>query len=86
MKIRTQPNFDRNNPEKEIFGLSIMLDKGRKYCKYPIGHQEYKSLPDAAEAAVKLQDRIKNGAHIEYGTNGTAGVNKAEYVKIVDNI
>ena len=41
MKVRTQQNFNRKTRET-VFGISIMPDGGRRYCKYPIGHQEYK--------------------------------------------
>lgn len=40
MKVRTQQNFNRKTRET-VFGISIMPDGGRRYCKYPIGHQEY---------------------------------------------
>lgn len=41
MKVRTQQNFNRKTNET-VFGISIMPDGGKRYCKYPIGHQEYK--------------------------------------------
>lgn len=41
MKVRTQQNFNQKTHET-VFGISIMPDGGRRYCKYPIGHQEYK--------------------------------------------
>lgn len=83
MEIRTQPNFNFETGE-EVFGLSIRIDGGRRYCKYPAGHQNYKTIGDASEAAAKMMGRISNGAHIEYGKNGSSGINKVEYVKIVD--
>lgn len=49
MKVRTQQNFNRKTYET-VFGISIMPDGGRRYCKYPIGHQEYKDhTPDMFE-------------------------------------
>lgn len=36
MKVRTQQNFNRKTNET-VFGISIMPDGGRRYCKYPIG-------------------------------------------------
>lgn len=82
MEVRTQPNFNFDTGE-DVFGLSIRVDGGRRYCKYPVGHQSYKTIGDATAAAVKLKERISIGAHIEYGKNGSAGINKAELVKIV---
>lgn len=46
MKVRTQQNFNRKTNET-VFGISIMPDGGRRYCKYPIGHQEYKDYAQA---------------------------------------
>ena len=46
MKVRTQQNFNRKTCET-VFGISIMPDGGRRYCKYPIGHQEYKDYTQA---------------------------------------
>lgn len=83
MEIRIQPYYDFVT-KKEVFGLSIRVNGGRRYCKFPMGDQSYETIGDASEAAVKMMERIKNGAHIEYGANGTAGVNKVECVNIVD--
>lgn len=83
MKIRTQTNFNFKTQE-EMFGLSLCVDGGRLYCKYPIGHQSYKTIGDASKAAVEMMERIRGGARIEYGANGTRGVNKNEYVKVID--
>lgn len=47
MKVRTQQNFNRKTRET-VFGISIMPDGGRRYCKYPIGHQEYKDYTQVA--------------------------------------
>ena len=49
MKVRTQQNFNRKTYET-VFGISIMPDGGRRYCKYPIGHQEYKDYTQAYQA------------------------------------
>lgn len=35
MKVRTQQNFNQKTHET-VFGISIMPDGGRRYCKYPI--------------------------------------------------
>lgn len=83
MEIRTQPNFNFETGE-EVFGLSIRIDGGRRYCKYPAGHQNYKTITEATEAKKKVLEQLKNGAHLDYGKNGTVGINKPEYVKIVD--
>lgn len=66
MEIRTQPNFNFETGE-EVFGLSIRIDGGRRYCKYPAGHQNYKTIGDASEAAAKMMglhsmERILNMA------------------------
>lgn len=52
MKVRTQQNFNRKTRET-VFGISIMPDGGRRYCKYPIGHQEYKDYTQAHQAMKK---------------------------------
>lgn len=83
MKVRTQPNYNKKTGEN-IFGLSIRLENGHRYCKYPIGHQGYKTITGAAEAKKMVMEQLRNGAHLDYGVNGTAGINKNEYVKIVD--
>lgn len=83
MDIRTQPNYNRKTRE-EVFGISIRINGGRRYCKYPIGHQNYKTIGDAYAASVEIMKRILAGARIEYGVGGSAGIDKNEYVKIVD--
>lgn len=83
MEIRTQPNFNFETGEY-VFGLSIRVEGGRRYCKYPAGHQNYKTITEANEAKKKVLEQLNNGAHLYYGKNGTAGINKPEYVKIVD--
>ena len=74
MKVRTQQNFNRKTYET-VFGISIMPDGGRRYCKYPIGHQEYKAMKD-------VQKILDNGGRLVYSPKGSAGINKNEYVKI----
>ena len=54
MKVRTQQNFNRKTRET-VFGISIMPDGGRRYCKYPIGHQEYKDYTQAHQAMKDVQ-------------------------------
>jgi len=83
MQVRTQRNFNKKTGE-DLFGLSIKLEVGHIYCKYPIGHQDYKTITEATKAKKKVMEQLRNGAHLDYGINGTAGINKAEYVKIVD--
>ena len=83
MQVRTQRNFNKKTGE-DLFGLSIKLEVGHRYCKYPIGHQDYKTITEATKAKKKVMEQLRNGAHLDYGINGTAGINKAEYVKIVD--
>ena len=83
MDIRTQPNYNRKTGE-EVFGISIRINGGRRYCKYRIGHQNYKTIGDAYAASVEIMKRILAGARFEYGVDGSAGINKNEYVKIVD--
>lgn len=81
MKIRVQPNYDRRTNEN-LFGISIMLDGGRTYCKYPTGHQGYKTKSEAENAKATILETLENGGSILYGVNGSAGINKYEYVKI----
>ena len=75
MKVRTQQNFNRKTRET-VFGISIMPDGGRRYCKYPIGHQEYKDYTQAHQAMKDVQKILV------YSPKGSAGINKNEYVKI----
>lgn len=58
MKVRTQQNFNQKTHET-VFGISIMPDGGRRYCKYPIGHQEYKDYAQAHQAMKDVQ-KISN--------------------------
>ena len=81
MKVRTQQNFNRKTYET-VFGISIMLDGGRRYCKYPIGHQEYKDYTQAYQAMKDVQKILDNGGRLVYSPKGSAGINKNEYVKI----
>lgn len=60
MKVRTQQNFNRKTYET-VFGISIMPDGGRRYCKYPIGHQEYKDYTQAYQAMKDVQKILDNG-------------------------
>lgn len=83
MKIRVQPNYDRKTNE-DLFGISIMLDGGRTYCKYPLGHQSYKTKCEAESAKNEVLQILNNGGSISYGINGSAGINKSEYIKIED--
>ncbi|WP_321424868.1 hypothetical protein [uncultured Bacteroides sp.] len=81
MKIRVQSNYDRKTDE-DIFGIGIMLDGGRTYCKYPLGHQSYKTYSEAENAKNEVLQILRNGGSISYGINGSTGINKSEYVKI----
>ena len=70
MKVRTQQNFNRKTRET-VFGISIMPDGGRRYCKYPIGHQEYKDYTQAHQAMKDVQKILDNGGRnqIIFGGN-----------------
>lgn len=81
MKVRTQQNFNKKTHET-VFGISIMPDGGRRYCKYPIGHQEYKDYTQAHQAMKDVQKILDNGGRLVYSPKGSAGINKHEYVKI----
>ena len=65
MKVRTQQNFNRKTYET-VFGISIMPDGGRRYCKYPIGHQEYKDYTQAYQAMKDVQKILDNGGRLVY--------------------
>lgn len=75
MKVRTQQNFNRKTYET-VFGISIMPDGGRRYCKYPIGHQEYKDYTQAYQAMKDVQKILDNGGRLVYSPKGSAGINK----------
>ncbi len=77
MKVRTQQNFNRKTRET-VFGISIMPDGGRRYCKYPIGHQEYKDYTQAHQAMKDVQKILDNGGRLVYSPKGSAGINKEE--------
>ena len=81
MKVRTQQNFNQKTHET-VFCISIMPDGGRRYCKYPIGHQEYKDYAQAHQAMKDVQKILDNGGRLVYSPKGSAGINKHEYVKI----
>ena len=67
---------------KQYSVFSIMPDGGRRYCKYPIGHQEYKDYTQAHQAMKDVQKILDNGGRLVYSPKGSAGINKNEYVKI----
>lgn len=81
MKLRTQKNFNTRTHET-VYGVSIMVDGSRMYCKYPIGYQEFKTNKDAKEALEKIKNVLDNGGTIQYALSGSAGLNKSEYVLI----
>lgn len=83
MEVRVQCNWNRKTNE-DLFGLSIRLDDGRLYCKFPIGHQGYKTYTEAKEALIKVKEQLQKGFHLEYGAKGSAGINKTEYVRIAE--
>lgn len=83
MQVRIQHNYNFKT-EEDLFGLSIRLENGHRYCKYPAGHQSYKTISEATIAKKKVMEQFRNGAHLEYGVNGSKGVNKPEYVRIVE--
>ena len=70
MKVRTQQNFNRKTRET-VFGISIMPDGGRRYCKYPIGHQEYKDYTQAHQAMKDVQKILDNGGRLVYSPKGS---------------
>lgn len=43
-----------------------MPDGGRRYCKYPIGHQEYKDYTQAYQAMKDVQKILDNGGRLVY--------------------
>lgn len=57
MKVRTQQNFNRKTRET-VFGISIMPDGGRRYCKYPIGHQEYKDRTFRSDSGMRITKKF----------------------------
>lgn len=78
MKVRTQQNFNRKTRET-VFGISIMPDGGRRYCKYPIGHQEYKDYTQAYQAMKDVQKILDNGGRLVYSPK------KCQYLVINKN-
>lgn len=82
MEVRIIKNFDFKTHET-VFGVSIRVDGGRLYCKYPVGHQGYKTITEANKAKKNVIEQLSNGCRIEYGQNGSAGLNKHELVRII---
>jgi hypothetical protein len=81
MKIRIQKNFDSKTKE-DLFGISIMPEGSVRYCKYPVGHQKYKTKEEAEQARDKVKEILDNGGEIVYSPKGSAGKNRHEYVII----
>lgn len=81
MKTRVQQNMVWQT-KKIVWGVSIMIEGSRMYCKYPIGHQDYKSKEEAEKARADIQILLDDGAKIEYASGNTKGLNKSEYVDL----
>lgn len=82
MKIKTQENYNRSK-RQVVYGISIQIDGGHRYCKYPLGHQNYPTHYMAEQAAEELRQLfLEKAAYIEYPESGSLGVNKPEYVRI----
>ena len=64
------------------FGISIRVDGGHRYCKYPVEHQEYASLKTAHQAKDKLLKDLKAGAKLIFPKGVSVGLNKVEPVKV----
>lgn len=84
MEIRTQKNYNFET-RKEVFGISIKVEGGRKYCKYPVGYQNFCTLSEAEQAKIEVSKLLANGSEIIYASGESKGVNKSEYVKINSN-
>lgn len=79
MKVRTQQNFNRKTYET-VFGISIMPDGGRRYCKYPIGHQDNQGL-DArliTDEIARLLARVKWIKRIRFGCDTPGQIAEVE--------
>lgn len=66
MKVRTIKNFDFKTHET-LYGVSIKVDRGRLYCKYPIGDQGYKTIADANDAKEDVIEKLSNGYILYFG-------------------
>lgn len=81
MEVRINKNYNLETNE-DLFGLSLKVDGGHRYCKYPIEHQEYKTITDAHKAKGEVSKQFAEGAIIIYPNNLSKGINKSEPVKI----
>lgn len=59
---------------KEVFGLSIKLDGGTKFCKYPVNRQKYATMDEAVKAKEDLLAQLSAGARIAYNAIDRKGV------------
>lgn len=81
MEVRINKNYNFKTSE-DLFGLSLRVDGGHRYCKYPMEHQDYKTVTEASKAKGEVSKQFANGATILYPNNLSKGINKSEPVKI----
>lgn len=81
METRTNRNLKFDTGEI-VFGISIRVDGGHKYCKYPVGYQSFKTLGEAVQAKENVLQILSNGGSIVYPSGVSKGVNATEPVKI----
>lgn len=82
MKTRVIQNLDFSTNEI-CWGVSIQINGGRLYCKYPIGYQSFDSKHLAEEGRKKIENAIKKGATVRYMGNVSRGLNKHERVQVL---
>jgi Protein with unknown function (DUF469). len=81
MEVRINKNYDFKKNE-DCFGLSIKVDGGHRYCKYPVHLQSFTTMDAARAAMAELLTQLSSGATLVYPNSVSKGINKVEQVMI----
>jgi len=79
MKIKVITNLKTSTNEIS-YGIAIMPAGSRRYCKYPMGYQGYKTIQEAEEMALKIQKEFKD-SDIQYATESRTNKNESVLLK-----
>lgn len=81
IKTRIEQNFKSADCEIR-WGVSVKVIGSRLYCKFPIGYQSFKTKAEAKQGRRNIDELLKNGAIIDYESDGSNGLNAFESVKV----
>lgn len=81
MEVRINKNYNFRT-QQDLFGLSIKVGGGHRYCKYPVHLQSFTNTADARAAMVELLTQLSSGATLVYPNSVSKGINKVEQVMI----